>query len=229
MKEILAGKVQELFLHPDTNFLSRLPLEDLRVHRGDNVLETCFQYAVVECRWGQAASGKLLRQIARPRCWEGSHIAGSRIATILGANTSSAYLRRGSERHSKPGWLASRWASVQPRLENSGLTFLLSKPYGTRRCRLLWISSSRPSLTARKSSLAYTGRWACLRYLHSSDPVVTIWWWSVGETPGLSMHRRLTRGISLGRNTIWPAFAICQGITMAKTRILHPEVRLSRV
>ena len=84
IKKTLEGAINQLFSSSQTNFLSNSPVSGLKVMRGDNNLDTCFQY-IVEGEGGDKLLvvkfyDKLLDLIAR----DGTHLVGSRIATILG-------------------------------------------------------------------------------------------------------------------------------------------------
>ena len=46
IKGLLIHSIREVFSNPDTNFLALYGLPELYVLRGNNNLDTCFQYAV---------------------------------------------------------------------------------------------------------------------------------------------------------------------------------------
>lgn len=48
IKDKLRPVIAQMFGNPDTNFLSLEKMENLQVHRGDNIMDSCFQYAIID-------------------------------------------------------------------------------------------------------------------------------------------------------------------------------------
>ena len=85
IQELLASSINQIFDTTDTNFLSLSRIPELSVKRGDNNLDTCFQYVASDKETKKLlfvkAYDKLIDLIAR----EGSFMVGSRASVILGS------------------------------------------------------------------------------------------------------------------------------------------------
>ena len=85
MKDILRHQVSEIFSQRDTNFLALNALPELLVCRGNNILDTCFQYVVKGNEGEHLLTVKVYDKIMDLFAREGSHLVGSRVAEILGS------------------------------------------------------------------------------------------------------------------------------------------------
>ena len=85
-KKLLNDLVGRVFCGDDTNFLSLTKVEDLRVHSGENNLDSCKQFQIKDGEHCKIMIvkfyDKLLDLVAR----EGTHQVGSRMATVLGSS-----------------------------------------------------------------------------------------------------------------------------------------------
>lgn len=86
IKKLLNDLIGRLFCGEDTNFLSLTKVDDLRVHSGENNLDSCKQFWIKDgerCKLMTVKFyDKLLDLVAR----EGTHQVGSRMATVLGSS-----------------------------------------------------------------------------------------------------------------------------------------------
>ena len=60
-------------------------LSDLKVMRGDNIIETCYQYTVKDQEGEKLLAIKFYDKVLDLVARDGCHLVGSRIATILGS------------------------------------------------------------------------------------------------------------------------------------------------
>ena len=74
-----------MLAHPATNFLSMAPISELKVTRGDNVLDSSFQYVVRGDEGDKLLVVKFYDKLTDLVARDGSHIVGSRIDSILGS------------------------------------------------------------------------------------------------------------------------------------------------
>ena len=95
MQKLVQKTIRETFDRMDDNFISLDPLPDLTTRRGDNNLETCYQYAVQDSYGCKVLNVKFYDKMLDLVSREGSHPVGSRIATIVGATkTKDAFTHR---------------------------------------------------------------------------------------------------------------------------------------
>ena len=84
--ELLGQAMTEIFQFDSLNFLSLNPISDLRVVRGENNLDTCYQYAVLdgekETLLKVKVYDKTLDMIGR----DGINMVGTRLDHILGSS-----------------------------------------------------------------------------------------------------------------------------------------------
>ena len=77
--------VEEDFGIQETNFLSLKSLPDLNVKRGDNILDTCFQYAIKDSDGDKLLVIKFYDKMLDLISRESYHIVSSRVSEILGS------------------------------------------------------------------------------------------------------------------------------------------------
>ena len=85
IKGLFIHSIREVFSNPDTNFLALYGLPELYVFRGNNNLDTCFQYAVKDYMGDHLLTVKVYDKILNLFAREGSHSVGCRIAEVIGS------------------------------------------------------------------------------------------------------------------------------------------------
>ena len=86
IKELLSHSISQIFSSDETNFLSSSPVSDLQILRGNNIHDTCFQYAVKDHLGDKLLVLKIYDKILDLVSRDGCHVVGSRISTILGSS-----------------------------------------------------------------------------------------------------------------------------------------------
>ena len=85
---LLQRHVTEVFSVPETNFLALERVTDLVVRRGENVLDSCYQYAVRDSQGHKLLNIKIYDKLLDLLSRNGSHMVGSRAASVLGSQRS---------------------------------------------------------------------------------------------------------------------------------------------
>ena len=85
VKTTLSRAIQQIFSTDRTNFLALTTLSDLEVIRGDNNLDTCFQYVIQDDDGRKLMVVKLYDKLLDLMTRDGTQLVGSRMATILGS------------------------------------------------------------------------------------------------------------------------------------------------
>ena len=84
MKRLVFNAVKEVFVNNRSNFLSVGRVLDLEVVRGENNLDTCYQYAVKDANKNKILNVKIYDKMLDLVARDGCKRVGSKIATILG-------------------------------------------------------------------------------------------------------------------------------------------------
>ena len=85
VKSILQERIEDVFNHTTTNFFNARHLGELTVNRGDNILPTCFQYAIKNDEGLKLMTVKIYDKVMDLVSRDGSAIVGSKINVILGS------------------------------------------------------------------------------------------------------------------------------------------------
>ena len=95
IKALLKPVLGEIFRDSATNFLSPVALNGLRLKRGDNILASCFQYAVHDGDDLKLLQVKIYDKLMDLVGRDGAAIVGSKIAKVVGCQgTLSAFDKR---------------------------------------------------------------------------------------------------------------------------------------
>jgi len=93
--EILGQTITEVFQAESHNFLSLGSISDLRVIRGDNNLDTCYQYAVVDGQADKLLNVKMYDKTLDLIGRDGTQMIGSRLDHVLGSSGQyNAFIKR---------------------------------------------------------------------------------------------------------------------------------------
>lgn len=86
--------MDKIFSSSATNFLSLTTVSGFELVRGDNNLDTCYQYAVKGDEGTKLLVVKIYDKLLDLLAREGSHLVGSRVATILGSKWQLSLLEK---------------------------------------------------------------------------------------------------------------------------------------
>ena len=82
---LVSTAIQEVFGSKQFNFLDKSILAGLKIMRGDNCLETCFQHKILDSDNEKLLQLKTYDKVMDLVGRDGSHLVGSRIDTVLGS------------------------------------------------------------------------------------------------------------------------------------------------
>lgn len=85
VKSKLEIALNTIFAYASSNFYSLNPLSGLCVLRGDNILESCYQFVIKDNEAKKIMVVKFYDKIMDLISREGSHMVGSRINAIVGS------------------------------------------------------------------------------------------------------------------------------------------------
>ena len=85
MKNLLTISIGNVFGSAKTNFLSLEKILGLKVHRGDNVLDSCFQYSIKDAVGRKLLNIKVYDKLLDLISRDGTHQVGSKTAIVLGS------------------------------------------------------------------------------------------------------------------------------------------------
>ena len=85
ISQLLDRTIGQVFITQSSNFLSLNSVSGLRVIRGDNNLDTCYQYAVIDKEKDKLLNIKVYEKTLDLISRDGIQMVGSRLGNILGS------------------------------------------------------------------------------------------------------------------------------------------------